>query len=121
MTAPRILYCHCAYAKVVPVETKTGVLDGLSAANVEFDAVPDLCEMAARHDERLQQLTTAQPLHIAACYPRAVQWLFASAGAPLSNGQAHIWNMRTESAESVLSGLLDRQPESGPSPVEPHS
>ena len=38
----RILYCHCAYANVVPAATKAAVLEGLSAANVEFDAVPDL-------------------------------------------------------------------------------
>ena len=48
MTEPsRILYCHCAYAKVVPPEIKAVVLNALSQADVEFDAVPDLCEMAA--------------------------------------------------------------------------
>ena len=46
----RILYCHCAYARVVPVETKTAVLENLAQADVEFDAVPDLCEMAARRE-----------------------------------------------------------------------
>jgi hypothetical protein len=46
--ARRILYCHCAFAKVVPTEVKSAVLEGLSRANVEFEAVPDLCEMAAR-------------------------------------------------------------------------
>jgi hypothetical protein len=51
---PRILYCHCAYARVVPVETKTAVLEGLSQAGVEFDAVPDLCEMAARRDPSMR-------------------------------------------------------------------
>jgi hypothetical protein len=121
MTSSRILYCHCAYAKVVPAETKTGVLDGLAEADVEFDAVPDLCEMAARHDDRLQELATAPQLHIAACYPRAVQWLFAAAGAPLAKGQARIWNMRTETAASVLSGLVDRSAESAPTAEEPLS
>ena len=76
----RILYCHCAYARVVPVETKAGVLQGLANAGIEFDAVPDLCEMAARRDPRLGELASGAPMRIAACYPRAVRWLFASAG-----------------------------------------
>jgi hypothetical protein len=105
----RILYCHCAYAKVVPVETKTAVLAGLSEANIEFDAVPDLCEMAARGDERLRELAGSQPLKIAACYPRAVQWLFAGAQAPLPKDLVGIWNMRVDSAEVVLRGLVGEQ------------
>jgi hypothetical protein len=103
---PRILYCHCAFARVVPADVKGGVLDGLSAANVEFDAVPDLCEMAARKDPRLRELANEAPLQIAACYPRAVRWLFAAAGAELTDQNSRVWNMRVESAEGVVSGLL---------------
>jgi hypothetical protein len=102
----RILYCHCAFAKVVPPEVKTAVLEGLSEANVEFDAVPDLCEMAAQGDPRLRELTSDAPVRIAACYPRAVKWLFASASAPLPDG-VRIWNMRVEPAAAVVTGLLD--------------
>ena len=102
----RILYCHCAYAKVVPTETKTAVLNGLSAADIEFDAVPDLCEMAARGDARLRDLATEAPLTIAACYPRAVRWLFAAAGADLPEKHVRVWNMRVESAETIVNGLL---------------
>jgi len=104
---PRILYCHCAYAKVVPPDVKTAVLNGLSDANVEFDAVPDLCEMAARGDERLRELAAEPPLRIAACYPRAVKWLFAAAGADLPDESVRVWNMRVEPAETVVNGLLD--------------
>lgn len=107
----RILYCHCAYAKVVPAGVKTAVLDGLSHAEVEFDAVPDLCEMAAARDPRLRELGAEGPLHIAACYPRAVKWLFASAGAQLAEHDVRIWNMRVEPADVVVNGLLDRSRE----------
>lgn len=103
----RILYCHCAYAKVVPADTKSAVLDGLARADVAFEAVPDLCEMAARKDPRLASLAGAGPLRIAACYPRAVRWLFASGGAALP--AATVFNMRTEPAETVLKGLLSEQ------------
>jgi hypothetical protein len=102
----RILYCHCAYAKVVPAAVKSAVLDGLSRAEVEFDAVPDLCEMAAARDPRLRELGAEGPLSIAACYPRAVRWLFASAGAPLPEQNVRIWNMRLETAEDIVTGML---------------
>jgi hypothetical protein len=101
----RILYCHCAYAKVVPAETKTAVLQGLAEAHVEFDAVPDLCEMAARRDPRLAELAAQGPMRIAACYPRAVKWLFASAGVTI-DGTATVCNMRTDSPENVLQNIL---------------
>ena len=108
MTVPaaRILYCHCAFAKVVAPEVKTAVLNGLTAANVEFDAVPDLCEMAARGDARLREIAAGGELKVAACYPRAVKWLFASAGAPLQEPNVRIWNMRAEPAETVVAGLV---------------
>jgi hypothetical protein len=106
--APRILYCHCAYAKVVPAEVKTAVLEGLSEAGVEFDAVPDICALAARGDARLKAFAEGGALQIAACYPRAVKWLFASAGAPLPDDAAavRVWNMRVEPAETIVNGML---------------
>lgn len=105
----RILYCHCAFAKVVPSETKTAVLNALCEAGVEFDAVPDLCEMAARGDERLRDLAGEGPLGIAACYPRAVKWLFAAAGADLPEERVRVWNMRAQPPEVVADGLLGGQ------------
>jgi hypothetical protein len=114
----RILYCHCAYAKVVPPEIKAAVLDGLAQAGVEFDAVPDLCEMAATSDPRLRELASNAPLSIAACYPRAVKWLFASAGAPLPDPQVKIWNMRVESADVVVNGVLTPMNSNEPSSAE---
>ena len=108
----RILYCHCAFAKVVPADTKAAVLNGLSEAGIEFDAVPDLCEMAARGDDRLRELAAGSPLAIAACYPRAVKWLFASAGADLAERGVRVWNMRVESAETIVNGVLNRVGES---------
>ncbi len=105
--ASRILYCHCAYARVVPAETKMAVLKGLASRDVEFDAVPDLCEMAAQQDPRLRELAANDgPLRIAACYPRAVKWLFASAGVNADRADIVILNMRTQSPEQVLEGVL---------------
>jgi len=35
----RILYCHCAYAQVVPPEVKAQVLAKLAESGVAFEAV----------------------------------------------------------------------------------
>lgn len=104
--ATRILYCHCAYAQVVPKETKEAVLRQLSDSGVAFDAVPDLCEMSAKGDPSLKPLSVGNDVKIVACYPRAVKWLFAAAGAPLSEGGVEVVNMRVESADQVVFAVL---------------
>ena len=109
MSAERILYCHCAYANVVPPQVKAEVLEGLARSGQAFDAVADLCEMSARRDPALQRLAAAEgTLKIAACYPRAVKWLFAAAEAPLpeDDGRVHVCNMRVDKSPKVLSELL---------------
>jgi hypothetical protein len=102
---PRILYCHCAYAQVVPKAVKEEVLQRLSDSGVAFDAVADLCEMSARGDSELVQLAQGENVKIVACYPRAVRWLFSAAGAPLGQG-VEVLNMRVDSAENVSAALL---------------
>lgn len=103
---PRILYCNCTYAKVVPVEVKRSVLAALSDSGVAFDAVPDLCDMAARKDPALKRLGEGPQVRIAACYERAVRWLFHAAKNPLSEDGVEILNMREENAESIVRALL---------------
>jgi hypothetical protein len=108
MTAsPRILYCNCTYAQVVPKEVKEAVLKKLSDSGMAFDAVADLCEMAARRDPALQRLAEGGSVKIAACFPRAVKWIFAAAQAPLPLDSAEILNMRVQTAEEITASLLD--------------
>ena len=102
----RILYCHCAYAQVVPKAVKEEVLRRLGESGVAFDAVADLCEMSARRDPALMQLAAGGGVKVAACYPRAVKWLFHAAGAPLPEAGVEVVNMRTEPAEAVVEALL---------------
>lgn len=104
--APSILYCHCRYAQVVPPEVKTEVLKKLCASNLPFEAVPDLCELSARRDPSLKRLAAAGPVKIAACYPRAVKWLFVAASAPLTPDTAEVLNMRTQSVAEISQALL---------------
>ena len=105
-TEPRLLYCHCAYAKVVPEDVKAGVLRRMSDAQVAFDAVPDLCEMAARKDPALKRMAADGNLRIAACFPRAVRWLFHGAGADLPETGVDIHNMRERTAIEVADAML---------------
>jgi hypothetical protein len=105
MSAPKILYCHCAYTQVVPVDVKDKVLRHLCDSGVSFEAVADLCETSARRDPSLKQMAQGT-IKIAACYPRAVKWLFAAAEAPLPLDTAEVLNMRTQSAEEIISALM---------------
>lgn len=107
MTPPRILYCNCTYAQVVPKEVKEAVLKKLCASGVAFDAVADLCEMSARRDPLLKRLAEGGALKIAACYPRAVKWLFHAAQADLPPGSTEVLNMRVQSADEVCAALFN--------------
>lgn len=106
MSAPRILYCHCNYAQVVPKEVKEAVLKKLCDSGVSFEAVADLCEMSARKDPALQRLAAGESIKIAACFPRAVKWLFASAGAALPVTGTEVLNMRAQTADDVATALF---------------
>ncbi len=119
--APRILYCHCQYAQVVPREVKEAVLRKLCESGVEFEAVADLCEMSARRDPALRRLADQGGIKIAACFPRAVKWLFHQAGAPLPLDGAEVLNMRVQSAAEVCEGLFAAELKPNlPTKTEPH-
>jgi hypothetical protein len=106
---PRILFCHCNYARVVPDEVKSGVLEGLCASGQAFEAVADLCEMAARRDPALKRLAAGEtPVKIAACYPRAVKWLFGGCQANLPIDHTEVINMRELTAEDATASILSK-------------
>jgi hypothetical protein len=107
--APRILYCNCTYAQIVPKEVKEAVLKKLCESGVAFDAVADLCEMSARCDPALQRLATGGSVKIAACFPRAVKWLFAAAKAPLPPESAEVLNMRVQTADEITAALFSNE------------
>lgn len=105
----RILYCHCQYAQVVPTEVKEAVLQRLCESGVAFDAVADLCEMSARHDPSLKQFADGHTVKIAACFPRAVKWLFHTAQADLPLEATQVLNMRVQNAEEVTTALFEAE------------
>lgn len=105
---PRIVYCHCAYAQIVPPEVKQHVLQQLTDSDRSFEAVADLCEMAARRDPCIARIAAGGPVRIAACYPRAVRMLFVSAGSPLPDEHVDIVNMRTASGSEAAEMLVGK-------------
>ena len=103
--SPRILYCHCQYAQVVPKDVKDAVLRRLCESGVAFGAVADLCEMSARRDPALQQLAASGTVKIAACFPRAVKGLFHQCDADLAPDKTEVLNMRTLTADEICARL----------------
>lgn len=99
-----ILFCHCAYSQIIPESVKQCILKGLGESGIAYTEVADLCELAARRDDRLESLGQTKGLKLIACYPRAIQWLFAAAGATMPSGE-ELFNMRTDSPETILSRL----------------
>jgi len=106
--APKVLYCHCAHADVIPAETRTRVLEALAASGAPYEAVADLCERAARKDPLLARMAGEPELQVIACWPRTVRWLFAAAGAPLS-ADVVIHNMRKAAPEVILARIASRE------------
>jgi hypothetical protein len=106
MSQPAILYCHCQYARVLPEEVKQAVLRKLCESGQPFEAVADLCEMSARKDPTLTRLAACGPVKVAACFPRAVKWLFAAANAPLSPEQTEVINLRTLTADQACAAVF---------------
>src|SRR5260370_29043802 len=97
-TERRIVYCHCAYAQVLPADVKQDVLRRLTESGTSFDAVADLCEMAARRDPWLAGVTCQGPSHIVACYPRTVKWMFSAPATPLPEQGIPLLHPRSETA-----------------------
>lgn len=101
-----VLICNCSYRDVLPEQPKRAVLEQLKSAGVKFEVVPDLCALAARKDPCLKRIAAMHEVRIAACFPRAVRWLFHAGNAPLASENVKLWNLREQSAAEVAGGLL---------------
>jgi hypothetical protein len=119
--SPGILFCHCTYAQIIDPAVKAAVLRALCDSGRSFEAVADLCEMSARKDPALKRLAAGGDVKIAACYPRAVKWLFAASGASLDPARTEVLNMRELPAPPVAERLLaaDLQPNLPPGKAVP--
>ena len=103
-----ILFCNCGYSDIIDSKCKAQILNELAGADVDFEVVQDLCELAAKKDPRLKRWANKESLTIVACYPRTIKWLFHFADARLDLGKTDFINMRTCSAEQVQTSLFCR-------------
>ncbi len=107
---PSVLFCHCSYAKVLSPDDKDAVFSALQSADVDFQSVPDLCEMSARQDPELKTIASNKTIKIAACHERAVKWLFHAGDAPLKEDSVEVFNMRDQTSDSIISELVGKSP-----------
>jgi NAD-dependent dihydropyrimidine dehydrogenase PreA subunit len=99
-----ILYCNCGHYELVPELVKARIVDALAQADVQFEAVQDLCGLAARKDPQMKRWAEIDGLRIIACFPRTIKWLFIAGGAPLGE-DVEVVNLRSENVEKIVALL----------------
>ena len=101
----RVLFCGCAHYDIIPKESRQDVLGYLRKAGVQVAETDDLCGLTARRDPILQRWIESESPVVIACFPRAVRWLFYSAGLPLDDRPVRFLNMRTQTPEEIVREL----------------
>ncbi len=74
------LVCACAQRGLLPSAAVSANVQALQADGWHVRQVRDLCELAALDPAALRDLAAAPGFLVAACRPRAVQWLLHFAG-----------------------------------------
>ena len=106
----RVVFCTCAHYDLISQDSREYVYRHLRDSGVEFEAVADMCGLAAQNPLVLQQWARAESLKIIACFPRTVRWLFHFARAPLPSARVEIYNLRRRSAEEIAAQLSGECP-----------
>lgn len=102
---PDIVLCRCVHYAIIPPAVKEQVQTALSQAGHQIEVVDDLCGLAANRDPRLRTWAQAPHLTVVACFPRAIQWLFHAADAPLVKDRVQLLNMRAQPPEEIVREL----------------
>ncbi len=100
-----ILVCRCDHYHMVSEAACARLTEVLGRAGISFESIGDLCELAANKDSLLTVWTGTDQLKIVACFPRAVKWLFARAGAPLDDDRVELFNARTGDIDEIIGAL----------------
>ena len=104
-----ILFCNCGYSDIIDHTIRAEILKKLATTELDFEAVQDLCELAAKKDPKLKRWAQSESLTIVACYRRTVKWLFDSADAELDPEKTKFHNMRASTAEEIISSLFGKK------------
>lgn len=108
-----IIYCHCGYSNIIDEQTKRCVLDALSASGVSFEAVTDLCGLAAKRDKRFKQWAGLDSIKVVACFARTIKWLFHFADAPINENALRVFNMRSQGPREIVKEIVDDRTATG--------
>jgi Pyruvate/2-oxoacid:ferredoxin oxidoreductase delta subunit len=108
VSQPAVIFCQCKYAQVLPEEVKQAALKALNDSGQSYELVDDLCELSARRDSVMSRIASSGPVKIAACFPRAVKWLFHAAGTPLKDESTEVVNLRTLAASDAQTAVSNR-------------
>ncbi len=117
----QIIYCHCAYYDIIPVEQKQQALDFLTKNKLAAQTILDLCQITAQHPEQLNHLKTSDQIIIFACHPRAVRALLNFAGLDLAHKTVKIINLRQPLAPQLNNLDPNTLPKTNQPPIDPNS
>jgi Pyruvate/2-oxoacid:ferredoxin oxidoreductase delta subunit len=109
----KVIFCQCKKAAIVPDGVRDALAEWVHRNSIACEVVEDLCGLAANKDERLAQWAQQDGLVVAACYERAVRWLFGLAGAELKN-DVRVFNQRVQTAQEIAAGLEAMNLPTGP-------
>ncbi|MGH2272796.1 hypothetical protein ACQ9LF_13450 [Anaerohalosphaeraceae bacterium U12dextr] len=109
----KLIFCQCKKAAIVPDAVRDALAEWLGRNPIACEVVEDLCGLAANHDDRLARWAQQEGLVVAACYERAVRWLFAMAGAELKS-DVRVFNQRVQTAQEIVAGLEAMHLPAGP-------
>ena len=110
-----LLLCRCTHAATISADRREAVLAGLANCGRPVTVVDDLCGLAAGHGAWLKKFVdSAEGLVIVACHPRAVRGLLARTGANATLTQVKCFDLRRDSAESILETIASRDRSESP-------
>lgn len=108
---PLILLCRCSRSDVSFSQAQERMARALEAARLPFQAVDDLCGLAAQKDAVLREVLTHRPVTVLACHLRAVKWLLRAEGSDVN--QTTLFNSRDESTDPIVAQLVESGLHSG--------
>ena len=108
-----IIICKCCNAGLIEKQIIDAVQEVLKQADQDVICVDDLCALAAKQDDRFNQWASEENLTILACFPRAIQALFAQAQIQLPSRTKFINLRDIKSLDQAKEMLTDFQKGSG--------
>ena len=105
---PRILYCNCTYAQVVPKDVKQAVLKKLCESGVAFDAKGGTLVMTSIEPNRFlwEDALSSSVLFLDARTGKKLHAKHSSYYPILTSGRNKVLNMRVQNADDVCAALF---------------